>query len=267
MYRCSILILTLCVLIGIPMTGGAAVGLPDDTPTATPDSDGLNQSEERRHGTDPSNPDTDGDNLSDHLEVTEYYTDPTSPDTDGDGLSDGMEVELGTSLTNHDTDGDGIRDGQEVNRDLDPLQKSTLNNSESARESRFGNTTANGSSGNSGGIGGSSQVFPFPTIFLAGFVCIVVISLIGGQFFLSQIVRLIPQQLQHRMFSSPYFVRFQRRYINTWLYKFLRHPKKCPICGETSENWIHTDIWFCSIDCLDEWMRINSKISSSDTRS
>jgi len=43
-------------------------------------------------GVNPTNPDTDGDGLSDGEEVNTYNTDPTNPDTDGDGLNDGEEV-------------------------------------------------------------------------------------------------------------------------------------------------------------------------------
>ena len=55
--------------------------------------------------------DSDGDNLAD---CTEYAlgTDPMNPDTDGDGLTDGHEVlTTGTDPKNPDTDGDGVKDG------------------------------------------------------------------------------------------------------------------------------------------------------------
>jgi hypothetical protein len=41
--------------------------------------------------------DTDGDGLSDYLERVEYGTDPNNPDTDGDGYTDGEEVAAGTN--------------------------------------------------------------------------------------------------------------------------------------------------------------------------
>lgn len=59
------------------------------------DSDGLNDEEERRIGTDPLNPDTDSDGLIDFSEVDSvkgYHTNPLNPDTDGDGFKDGQEV-------------------------------------------------------------------------------------------------------------------------------------------------------------------------------
>ncbi len=47
---------------------------------------------ERAYGTDPLNPDSDGDGLGDGREVAIYGTDPTNPDTDGDGAGDWYEV-------------------------------------------------------------------------------------------------------------------------------------------------------------------------------
>ena len=79
------------------------------------DNDGLTNAEERRYGTDPKNPDTDGDGLTDGEEVKRYHTNPLNPDTDGDGLTDGEEVhKYHTDPTKFDTDGDGLSDGDEV---------------------------------------------------------------------------------------------------------------------------------------------------------
>lgn len=78
------------------------------------DGDGLTNDEERALGTDPRNPDTDGDGLKDGDEVKMHKTDPKNPDSDGDGLKDGVEVsESGTNPTKADTDGDGLKDGDE----------------------------------------------------------------------------------------------------------------------------------------------------------
>ena len=44
-----------------------------------------------------NNPDSDGDGLSDGVEVHVYHTSPTNGDTDGDGYSDGVEVKMGTN--------------------------------------------------------------------------------------------------------------------------------------------------------------------------
>ena len=91
------------------------------------DNDGLTNAEERRYGTDPENPDTDGDGLSDGEEVKRYHTNPLKVDTDGDGLTDGDEVfKYHTDPTKFDTDGDGLSDGDEVLKyHTDPLKIDT----------------------------------------------------------------------------------------------------------------------------------------------
>src|SRR5262249_48229056 len=85
------------------------------------DHDGLTNLEEFQAGTDPRNPDTDGDGVLDGDEVHKYHTDPLNPDSDGDGLTDGDEIRLGTNPLNRDTDGDGIPDGVEIKLGLNPL--------------------------------------------------------------------------------------------------------------------------------------------------
>jgi len=91
------------------------------------DNDGLTNAEERRYGTDPRNPDTDGDGLKDGEEVKRYRTNPLRTDTDGDGLSDGEEVfKYKTNPLKVDTDGDGLTDGDEVLKyHTDPLKVDT----------------------------------------------------------------------------------------------------------------------------------------------
>ncbi|SDM98657.1 gliding motility-associated C-terminal domain-containing protein, partial [Kriegella aquimaris] len=108
-------------------------------PTSNCDSDELTEKEESIIGTDPTNPDTDGDGVIDGHEVT----DSTNPldicdfllesqtvtpsnawylsDCDEDMLSNQKEIELATDPTNPDTDGDTIKDGQEVTDGTDPL--------------------------------------------------------------------------------------------------------------------------------------------------
>jgi hypothetical protein len=82
------------------------------------DNDGLLDSKEKALGTDPWNPDTDGDGLKDGEEVDTYKTDPMKADSDGDGLSDGDEVlKSKTDPANPDTDGDGVNDKAEVGAD------------------------------------------------------------------------------------------------------------------------------------------------------
>lgn len=91
------------------------------------DQDGLNNGEERRLGTNPKVPDTDGDGLKDGEEVNRYRTDPLKRDTDGDGLSDGDEIsKYKTDPAKADTDGDGLSDGDEVlKHNTDPLKVDT----------------------------------------------------------------------------------------------------------------------------------------------
>ncbi|MBI2439911.1 MAG: OmpA family protein [Lentisphaerae bacterium] len=89
------------------------------------DADGLSDEEERALGTDPNNPDTDGDGLTDGEEVKIYKTDPLNPDTDYDGLNDGEEIhKYKTNPLVRDTDKGGVADGHEVKEDstnpLDP---------------------------------------------------------------------------------------------------------------------------------------------------
>jgi hypothetical protein len=62
-----------------------------------PDRDGLTNLQEFQKGTDPTNPDTDGDGLIDGDEVNKYRTNPLLPDTDGDLIPDGVEVQTGTN--------------------------------------------------------------------------------------------------------------------------------------------------------------------------
>ncbi|MCB9554221.1 MAG: hypothetical protein H6705_20520 [Myxococcales bacterium] len=106
-----------------------AIVIGDDE-TGDRDGDGLADDEEDLDGdgvvdpgeTDPDDPDTDDDGLSDGLEVhADNPTDPTRADTDGDGLPDGVEDRdhdgrVGDGETDPnvpDTDGDGLFDGAE----------------------------------------------------------------------------------------------------------------------------------------------------------
>jgi len=92
--------------------------------------DGLTNWEEFQLGTDPNDPDTDGDTLEDGPELAGVGarppTDPTKLDTDADGSDDGVESntatwlsasDTGTNPIVPDTDADGLRDGVETNTD------------------------------------------------------------------------------------------------------------------------------------------------------
>jgi hypothetical protein len=117
--------------------------MPSDMPTAQDmpfqmcqagvdsDNDGLDDACECLLGTDPFNPDTDGDGLLDGEEAVGCTlvgnTDPRRADTDGDGLSDGDEVLVHmTNPLKRDTDDDGVEDGPEVASGcMDPLNPDT----------------------------------------------------------------------------------------------------------------------------------------------
>ncbi len=83
--------------------------------------DGLTNLQEFLNRTDPTRPDTDGDNLTDFDELVIYGTNPLKLDTDGDGLYDGWEVKFGSasvglSPISNDTNGNSVPDTRE---DLD----------------------------------------------------------------------------------------------------------------------------------------------------
>ena len=65
--------------------------------------------------------DTDQDGLADQDEILITGTDPDNPDNDGDGLSDGIEVQNRMNPLDPDMDRDGVNDGQEVAQGSDPL--------------------------------------------------------------------------------------------------------------------------------------------------
>lgn len=67
------------------------------------DGDGLSNDDERLARTDPMNPDTDGDGITDGAEVHTFKSDPLNPDENGNGILDGKE----------DRNNNGIPDGQE----------------------------------------------------------------------------------------------------------------------------------------------------------
>lgn len=83
--------------------------------TRTINRDGLTNLQEFNFGTDPTRPDSDGDNLTDYEEVTQKITDPLKPDTDDDKLWDGWEIkyggeDVGLNPNSNDTDEDSLPD-------------------------------------------------------------------------------------------------------------------------------------------------------------
>lgn len=120
-----------------PVTFTYQLHLPFDD-----DGDGLNNAEEIALGTDPQNPDTDGDGRTDGEEVHGYLydtypphvgynqwvaTNPLDPDSDGDGSNDGSEFNIGSHPHDVDTDDDGLLDGEEpgLNGTSHPLKPDT----------------------------------------------------------------------------------------------------------------------------------------------
>lgn len=59
------------------------------------DNDNMYDFGEAKYGTDPFNPDTDGDGLRDGDEVFVYHSSPLVLDTDADGFTDPEEVQMG----------------------------------------------------------------------------------------------------------------------------------------------------------------------------
>jgi hypothetical protein len=100
-----------------PVYGAGKLQLP----LIDSDSDGLSNVAEIQIGTNPLNPDTDDDGLTDFEEDQTYTTNPLAWDSDGDTLSDGDEVNLyGTDPLVTDSDGDQVDDATEVLAGTDP---------------------------------------------------------------------------------------------------------------------------------------------------
>jgi hypothetical protein len=90
----------------------------DKTGIGDADDDGLTDDEEATWGTDPFNPDTDGDFRLDGDEIHSLRpSDPLSPDSDGDGLLDGEDPDPVYT----DADNDGYGDGTELAAGSDPF--------------------------------------------------------------------------------------------------------------------------------------------------
>jgi outer membrane protein OmpA-like peptidoglycan-associated protein len=109
------------------LNASAGLTFTSENCSSDKDDDGLGKCLEKEIGTDPNNPDTDGDGLTDGEEYLTYKTNPLKVDTDGDGLNDYDEVKVyKTNPLIADTDGDGLTDGDEVMKyKTDPLKADT----------------------------------------------------------------------------------------------------------------------------------------------
>ena len=156
-FAATLFVLAALMLAAIPARAEAATTVPavefGNGVELDTDGDGLIDEEELQIGTDPADPDSDEDGLTDGREVNEVGTDPLAPDTDGDGYDDAIELDagsdpndpasvpgggvhldadgdglideeelqLGTDPNNPDSDGDGYDDGEEVAAGTNPL--------------------------------------------------------------------------------------------------------------------------------------------------
>jgi|GEM_PF-1254361 len=96
---------------------------PDDA-GADADGDNLTALREKTLGTDPGNPDTDGDTMPDGWEANHNLNplaDDAEDDPDDDELDNLGEYEANTDPHNRDTDSDGLTDGWEEEHEFNPL--------------------------------------------------------------------------------------------------------------------------------------------------
>jgi len=115
----------ICILLLMPLTP-IITKAQDNTIDA--DDDGLFDAYEDFFGTNPENPDSDGDGFTDRLEIINQY-DPLKGggaklaiiDSDGDEFWDFEEVIWGTDPSDSDSDDDGFRDKWEVINGFDPV--------------------------------------------------------------------------------------------------------------------------------------------------
>ncbi|WP_288887778.1 VWA domain-containing protein [uncultured Eubacterium sp.] len=124
--------------VGIESEDGLASDENNSEDSDDSDNDGLTNENEEELGTNPNKADSDGDKLSDGLEVYGLGTDPLKKDSDDNGISDfnedldedslvnGKEIQKSTNPLVEDTDDDGLLDGEEVYKYFtNPLEMDT----------------------------------------------------------------------------------------------------------------------------------------------
>ena len=90
------------------------------------DGDGLNDGDELlTYGSSPLSTDSDIDLIPDVEEIFTYGTNPSLADTDHDDLDDIVELAQSTNPLVADTDGDGALDGAEITAGTNPLDPSS----------------------------------------------------------------------------------------------------------------------------------------------
>lgn len=140
-----------------------------DPNVADTDGDGLSDGDEvYTYGTSPCVADTDCDTVSDGDEVATWsdgdarnHSEPLEQDTDGDGLTDDLEIALGCPFVNDDdSDDDGLQDGHEdTNRDGTITQTLGGSGTQGSGEADFCNADTDGDGlldGEEEGLFGSS---------------------------------------------------------------------------------------------------------------
>lgn len=96
--------------------------------TADPDGDGLMNIYEYNYGTDPNNPDTDGDGVTDTLELFVYYTNPKQKDSNKNFVSDYDNIVACVDPLTNSTFDTTRRNQIQADVALFPIRQPTLQN-------------------------------------------------------------------------------------------------------------------------------------------
>lgn len=105
--------------------------------------------------TDPNNPDTDGDGLSDGYGEDQNFNGYIDGDTNSNRIWEAGELWQETDPLNPDTDGDGLSDGWEVRYNFDPLDDGVIGHT-NMRTGAIISSTENGADGDPDGDGFSN---------------------------------------------------------------------------------------------------------------